>query len=122
MHDTDQGRTYTIPKGAVLFSNLRQILSDCNIFHNPSSFLPERFLTKKEEVKRPAEFVPFGVGKRICMGDALARNELFIFFASILQRTAIEWVESRGQPEPSQYTMGITSIPDPFYLSFKSRI
>ena len=122
VEDEGQGRTYTIPKGAVLFSNLRQILTDPRIFADPKAFSPERFLHKDGSLNRPAEFVPFGLGKRVCMGDTLARNELLIFFAMILQRTSIQWVESRGQPNPTRYTMGITTIPDQFYLTFKSRL
>jgi cytochrome P450 len=30
--------------------------------------------------------VPFGLGKRMCIGSTLAQNELYLFLASFLQR------------------------------------
>ena len=49
-----------------------------------------------------AEYVlTFGLGKRACVGEALARQELFLFFVGLLQR--FEVVPSSEHPLPSQY-------------------
>ncbi|QQP42065.1 Cytochrome P450 18A1, partial [Caligus rogercresseyi] len=42
-------------------------------------------------------------------GNSLAKKQLFYFFVMILQRYVL-------RPDPKQYTMGITSVPDPSTL------
>ena len=37
-------------------------------------------LVKKEQ------FVPFGFGRRVCMGEALAKDTLLIFFATLIKQ------------------------------------
>ena len=52
-------------------------------------FRPERFLTEGEgvtEVRRDEHFIPFSVGKRQCLGETLAKNELFLFFTALVQQ------------------------------------
>uniref|UniRef100_A0A915ELC2 Cytochrome P450 n=1 Tax=Ditylenchus dipsaci TaxID=166011 RepID=A0A915ELC2_9BILA len=53
-----------------------------SIFPEPHKFMPERFL-ENEQLKRIEEFIPFGIGKRQCMGESLARAELFLFTTNL---------------------------------------
>ncbi len=64
-----------------------EIMRDPKNFENPDKFCPERFLdpvTGKYHV--PRGYVPFSVGKRECLGRALAKMELFFFTTSLLQQ------------------------------------
>ena len=63
---------------------------DPNVFENPEIFHPERFLDENGKVKKPEQFVPFGIGKRICMGESLSKNELFLFFSRMIQRITFQ--------------------------------
>ncbi|CAG2108924.1 unnamed protein product [Medioppia subpectinata] len=49
-----------------------------------SDFDPGRFLDKHV---RPPAFIPFGTGRRVCIGESLALNIMFIFVVRFLQLT-----------------------------------
>lgn len=56
------------------------------IFPKPDVFCPERFLNLITMEYKSSEFLcPFGLGKRACLGENLARMELLIVFAGLLQ-------------------------------------
>uniref|UniRef100_A0AAR2K2K4 Cytochrome P450 2M1-like n=1 Tax=Pygocentrus nattereri TaxID=42514 RepID=A0AAR2K2K4_PYGNA len=77
---------YLIPKGTTVLPLLSSVLSDPELWKNPDNFDPENFLDENGRFKRNEAFVVFGMGKRACLGEALARVELFIFFTSLLQQ------------------------------------
>lgn len=59
------------------------------LWKDPSSFQPERFLSSDgtEVNKLEGEKVlAFGLGKRRCIGEVIARNEVFLFLAILIQR------------------------------------
>ena len=93
-----------------------------DLLSNPESFNPDRFFNGPDKpVSKPEQFVPFGIGKRICMGESLARNEIFIFFIMILQHYKISVAKNHPAPDPTDYTQGITTIPKPFYVNIQQR-
>ncbi len=51
------------------------------LYPNPKTFRPERFLERKFS---PYEFIPFGNGARRCVGAALAQYELKLAVATLL--------------------------------------
>ena len=63
--------------------------------------------------KNPA-LVPFGVGKRQCMGEALARNELMLFTVGLIQRLTFLPPDSGSMPDPEDYQVSVTRIPADF--------
>ena len=63
------------------------------------------------------QFVPFGLGKRICAGESLAVSELFIFFVMLLQRLRFNVPLSHSAPDVENYFAGFTRIPKPFHVS-----
>ncbi|OWA52865.1 putative Cytochrome P450 2U1 [Hypsibius exemplaris] len=77
---------YTIPKDTLIISNLFSIHRDSRYWKNPEKFDPTRFLDADRKLIRPEGFIPFSIGKRVCLGEALARMELFlssqIYFAA----------------------------------------
>lgn len=60
-----------------------------------------RFLNKEGTglVIPSPSYLPFGAGVRVCLGEALAKMELFLFLSWILQRFTLS--VPAGQPLPS---------------------
>ncbi|ELW61440.1 cytochrome P450 2J2 [Tupaia chinensis] len=76
---------YHLPKGTMVFTNLTALHKDPTEWATPDTFNPEHFLENGQFKKREA-FLPFSLGKRACLGEQLAKTELFIFFTSLLQK------------------------------------
>ncbi|WKX94133.1 hypothetical protein Q1695_011414 [Nippostrongylus brasiliensis] len=51
-----------------------------------SGFALQRFLDENGYFKKRPEMNPFGMGKRTCLGENLARYELFLLFTTLLQK------------------------------------
>ncbi len=83
---------------AYVYYNIHHFHTDPTHWTEPDKFDPERFLSESPEdgtlsVVRPARFVPFGFGKRVCMGESLAKAELFLFATIMIQvRQGALWV------------------------------
>ncbi|XP_070534274.1 cytochrome P450 2U1-like isoform X2 [Ptychodera flava] len=61
-------RGYVIPKGTYVIPNLWSVHHEPRRWTEPEVFKPERFLGKDGSVIRSGELVPFGIGRRICLG------------------------------------------------------
>ncbi|CAB4066304.1 CYP2U1 [Lepeophtheirus salmonis] len=112
---------YSIPEGTEIYSNFMAFHRDPDFFPEPLEFKPERFLTEDgSRVKKDEHFLPFGLGRRICMGESLARHQLIIFFIMILQNLNISVPIGQEKPDPESCFMGITRIPTPFHVQIRS--
>ena len=123
---------FTFPTGSVFFANLTSMMKNSNFFPQPEAFKPERFLYSNKKLasnsstfdllnnsyrfSKNERVIPFGVGKRYCMGELLARNEVFLFTVSLIQRLQFFPPQEHPTPNPSNYHAGITNIPDDFYV------
>ncbi|KAK3887227.1 hypothetical protein Pcinc_008663 [Petrolisthes cinctipes] len=77
---------YFLPKGTMISGYNLACHMNPESWEDPEVFQPERFLDEVGKFIAPkVDFLPFGVGKRSCLGEALARMELYIFSAAILQ-------------------------------------
>ena len=106
---------YKIPKDTpIIFNiNLDSVLKDADIFENPLQFNPERFIDNDGNVFRPKEFIPFGIGRRNCLGEAVAKMELFLFMTAMIKQ--FDFVLPDDQSEPDlEGDFGIIHAPKPF--------
>jgi cytochrome P450 len=90
-------------------------------WENGKSFMPERFLDREGNARKDDHLVPFSIGKRQCLGETLAKSELFIFFAGLLQQFRIE-EEVPGILPTDDYLMGATTLPQPFKIRILKRV
>uniref|UniRef100_A0A8C7WN58 Cytochrome P450, family 2, subfamily P, polypeptide 10 n=1 Tax=Oryzias sinensis TaxID=183150 RepID=A0A8C7WN58_9TELE len=103
---------YTIPKGTIILPALYSVLHDESMWDNPHSFDPKNFLDKDGKFCKREAFNPFGAGKRVCLGEQLARMELFLFFTSLFQRFSLS--APAGEQLTLESRMGGTRCPKPF--------
>uniref|UniRef100_A0A1I7SXT2 Cytochrome P450 n=1 Tax=Caenorhabditis tropicalis TaxID=1561998 RepID=A0A1I7SXT2_9PELO len=78
-----------VKKGTGVIAQISTLMLDEKVFPNPFEFTPERFL-ENGKLKKVEELLPFSIGKRQCLGEGLARMELFSFFANLFNRYEIE--------------------------------
>ena len=60
-------------------------------------FRPQRFLDEAGDVKKDEHFIPFSVGKRQCLGETLAKTELFLFFTALVQQYRCDSAQTRAE-------------------------
>ncbi|KAL4634976.1 cytochrome P450 2J2-like [Arapaima gigas] len=105
---------YFIPKGTAVMVNLTSVLFDKNEWEDPDSFNPAHFLDNNGKFVRRDAFLPFSAGKRICLGEQLAKMEVFLFFTSLLQKFNFSCLPG---VEPSfEGRVGVTLTPLPFKM------
>ncbi|XP_030796823.1 cytochrome P450 2C19 isoform X2 [Rhinopithecus roxellana] len=107
-------RNYLIPKGTTILISLSSVLHDNKEFPNPEMFDPRHFLDEGGNFKKSNYFMPFSAGKRICVGEALARMELFLFLTSILQNFNLKSLVDPKDLDTTPVVNGFASVP-PFY-------
>ncbi|TVU04440.1 hypothetical protein EJB05_49982, partial [Eragrostis curvula] len=72
---TTQVQGYTIPKGSNIMLNIWAIHRKPDIWTDPDEFMPERFIGKDISFwGKDFELIPFGAGRRICLGLPLAHR------------------------------------------------
>lgn len=75
------------------------MMMDTSLWHDPQIFRPERFLDEDNKINIPPEYNPFGAGKRRCMGEMMARSNIFLFVTTLLQNFNFRIPD--GHPLPS---------------------
>ncbi|CAG7733921.1 unnamed protein product [Allacma fusca] len=73
-----------IKKNSLIVFNFFGNHIDPDKWKDPDIFKPERFLDGDQNFVKP-ELFTFGYGRRSCIGEHVARSQLFIFLTSILQ-------------------------------------
>ena len=85
---------YDIPKGTLVLANLHYIHYDPRNWDEPNEFRPERFLSADgKTVKKHDAFMAFSIGKRVCLGETLARDSIFLYFTNLFHRFNIRLAE-----------------------------
>uniref|UniRef100_A0A8C0V207 unspecific monooxygenase n=1 Tax=Cyanistes caeruleus TaxID=156563 RepID=A0A8C0V207_CYACU len=109
-------RDYVIPKGTTIFPVLTSVLHDSKEFPNPHEFNPEHFLNKNGSFRKSDFFMPFSAGKRICPGEGLARMEIFLLIATILQNFTLKSVVNPQELNITPTLSGTGNVPPAYQL------
>ncbi|KAG2004361.1 cytochrome P450 [Coprinopsis cinerea AmutBmut pab1-1] len=125
----DEYNGYFIPAGTLVIGNTWTILHDPEIFPDPMSFNPDRFMqTSSNDDQQFASCHPlssaFGYGRRVCPGRFMAEQQLFITMATILNLFDISpGLDENGRPIPVEpkFSSGMISHPLPFAYTIKPR-
>ncbi|XP_050537443.1 cytochrome P450 18a1-like [Daktulosphaira vitifoliae] len=111
---------YRIPVGAQIIPLQHYVHNDPNLWDEPEAFKPERFINAEGKVKKPDCFLPFGVGRRKCLGETLAQMELYLFFSNMLHEFDVCLPEGDDLPSMDSQA-GITLTPLSFKVVMKRR-
>nr|APH81370.1 cytochrome P450 CYP3028A1 [Tigriopus kingsejongensis] len=108
-----------IPKHTQILPYLRTINRDPKSFPDPNEFRPERFLDQDGKFVFDERVTLFGKGKRKCVGEVLAKAEIFLFLTHMVHNFRIK-------PAPGQiYTLksnpGLAFTSDPYQAVVESR-
>ncbi|NXM67268.1 CP2J6 protein, partial [Serilophus lunatus] len=106
---------YRVPKNTPILANIDSVLSDPEKWETPDQFNPSHFLDKDGNFVNREAFLPFAIGHRVCMGELMARMELFIIFSTLLQ--AFMFTLPEGVKEVNKkFVFGTTMKPSPHQL------
>ncbi|KAJ7633235.1 cytochrome P450 [Roridomyces roridus] len=115
---------YIIPKGSTIFVNAWGILHDPELFDDPESFQPERYLITENGTKPGIDAsslkttLTFGVGRRSCPGIHLAQTSMSIVAMNLLWafdfKPALDAQGNEIAVDLFAYSKGVTMAPLPF--------
>ncbi|XP_056305376.1 cytochrome P450 2B1-like [Danio aesculapii] len=123
IHETIQPtklRGFDIPQGTMIMTNLAAIFSNKDHWKHPDTFNPENFLDENGHFSKPESYIPFSLGLRACLGESLARTELFLFATVLLQRIHFSWPPD-AKPIDMDGIVGIVRYPQTFSIICCSR-
>lgn len=137
-------------QGTTVIANLTSALFDKNEWETPFAFNPGHFLDEEGRFQKRTAFIPFSagdeenshltksvlketpslnlfilvffhlVGRRLCLGENLARMMLFLFFTSFMQDFTISF-PAGVSPVMEYHHFGVTLAPHPFDICAVSR-
>ncbi|CAK7301394.1 Cytochrome P450 2C9 [Vulpes lagopus] len=111
-------RNYVIPKGTTILISLSSVLFDEKEFPRPEIFDPAHFLDDSGNFKKSDYFMAFSAGKRICVGEGLARMELFLFLTTILQKFTLKPLVDPKDIDTTPLASGFGRVPPTYQLCF----
>jgi cytochrome P450 len=86
---------YTVPEGA--YVNYCSWASHRlpEVFPDPEAFLPERFTPERKAALPRGAYVPFGGGRRICIGKRFGQTEVKLVATMLVQRLRLDALPGR---------------------------
>uniref|UniRef100_L7MZY8 Cytochrome P450 family 2 subfamily B member 6 n=3 Tax=Anolis carolinensis TaxID=28377 RepID=L7MZY8_ANOCA len=106
---------YFIPKGTHIIPLLSSVLHDDSQWKKPLRFYPEHFIDPEGNFIKRDAFMPFAAGRRQCVGETLAKMELFLFFTTLMQRFTFQPAPGTSREDLDLTpAVGFTTPPMPF--------
>lgn len=102
---------YLIPKGATVIGDLDSVNQDRELWNDPEEFRPQRFIDETGSLTIPEQFVPFSLGRRSCLGESLAKMEMFLLLSAIVQNFKISAPPGEDLNLGTLASFGMTHVP-----------
>ncbi|KAF5330757.1 hypothetical protein D9619_005326 [Psilocybe cf. subviscida] len=75
---------YFIPKGTIIYANLRAMGRDGDIYESPDTFNPERYFDKHGNLNADSQVIAYGFGRRVCVGKNVASATTWLTIAYVV--------------------------------------
>ncbi|KAI0086646.1 cytochrome P450 [Irpex rosettiformis] len=111
---------YVIPEGATVVGSHWCIAKDPDVYPDPFLFNPDRWLNDDGLLKDEVPFWNFGFGRRVCPGQHVANNSLFLNIALILWAFTVS-EDPSGPIDAMAFMDAANTRPFPFKVNFKPR-
>ena len=105
--EIDLGHGHIIPEGTNISISAYNVHRDPRHFPDPDKFDPERFSPQNSAGRHPYAYIPFGFGRKSCVGYLFAFMEAKTILSTVLRRYCITEIEG-----------GIKGIEENLKLSF----
>ncbi|XP_076799716.1 cytochrome P450 2B4-like [Clavelina lepadiformis] len=112
---------YVIPRNTAVIINIWAVHNDPDYWKDPGTFRPERFIDENGDFVKSNRVIPFSVGMRRCLGEQLARMEIFIFLVSLLQKFEFLPDEDESLPPLDYPSRASAFVPHPFKMIARER-
>ena len=111
-----------IPKGTTVMFNLWNIHHNEENWKNPLEFQPRRWLDAEGKYVpgMHTSFLPFSAGRRVCLGESLAKVELFMFLSRLMRDFKIHPNTDEGLPS-LEGNPSFIILPDEFTVRLELR-
>ncbi|XP_038058639.1 cytochrome P450 2C15-like [Patiria miniata] len=109
-------RGYFIPKGAVVIPNLHAVMHNPDVFPDPGAVKPERFLNSDGKFVKHEHMSQFSVGRRACVGEHLARMEIYTIVTHIIHTFTLRAPNGDTDSIRTEGIMGLSKNPCPYKL------
>jgi len=100
-------------------ANLWGVHNDPKAWPNPEKFNPYRHIDQDGKFVPSSKIIPFSVGPRFCLGESLARAEIFIFLSKLLKNFTI-LPDENGLPSLDGFA-SIVYHPFDFHVKLQKR-
>ncbi|XP_069674640.1 cytochrome P450 4c3-like [Periplaneta americana] len=109
--EVDLGNGEIIPEGSVVLISAYLIHRDKDYFPNPDKFDPDRFTPENSVGRNVYSYIPFGLGRRICVGHKFAMMEMKTILSTVIRRYHFIAVEGGMERINESLQFGIVMKP-----------
>ena len=107
---------YRVPKDTIVFADAESVHLNPKCWENPTVFNPYRHIDENGKlINSQSNYYPFGAGRRACVGEALAKVELFLFLSWLFQKFTFI-AEEDGHPPRLTGIFANTQYPFPYKI------
>ncbi|MFL6145068.1 MAG: cytochrome P450 [Labedaea sp.] len=109
--------SHEIPAGSQVLFSIYAIHRDAQVYDQPDTFDPDRWLPPRGQATPRGSFLPFGAGNRGCIGESFAWTELLVFLAVVLR----SWRLHPGSTDAVRPIVGAALKPSPATILIRPR-
>lgn len=89
---------YFVPKNSMVLTGLYSYHHDPEVWGDPETYRPERFLNEKGQLAKDVS-LPFGAGKRVCVGETFGRQNMWLILTGLLQNFTFKMPKGQKLPD-----------------------